>query len=193
MSHFFAFLSRMKLIQRWALMHNTRQENVQEHSLEVAILSHALAVIGNKYFEKKYNAERVGILAVFHDASEVFTGDMPTPVKYASVKLKEAYKEIEDGAVNKLLNLLPADLKPDYESLLIKQDSEKDLWRLVKAADSLSAYIKCLQECSHGNKEFNRAKIIIEQNLKSMKMVEVDYFLRNFLHSFSLSLDELSL
>ncbi len=193
MSHFYAYVSRMKLIERWSLMHNLRPENVQEHSLQVAVVAHALAVIGNKYFGKEYNVDKVCTLAVFHDASEVLTGDLPTPVKYYNPEIKEAYKAIEDKATERLLSYLPADLVPDYEKIFKKQSEDEDLWRLVKAADSLCAYIKCLEENAAGNREFNRAKISIETALLKMNSDEANYFMKHFLHSFSLSLDELSL
>lgn len=193
MSHFFAYLSRMKLIQRWSLMRNTRIENVQEHSLQVAIVAHALGLIGNKYFDKKYNVEKVALFAIFHDATEVLTGDLPTPVKYFNSDIKAVYKEIESDATKKLLSFLPKDLQIDYEKILTPSDEERELWRLVKGADSICAYTKCLEEQGTGNKEFNRAKIVIEESLRKMKMPEVDYFMKNFITSFSLSLDDMSL
>lgn len=173
-------------------MHNVRTENVQEHSLQVAIVAHALAVIGNKHFGKKFNPERVALLGIFHDASEVITGDMPTPVKYFNPEIKNAYKEIENDATNRLLSYLPADLKPEYETILFPHDKDAELWKLVKAADTICAYIKCLEEGAAGNKEFNRARASIEAKLKSIDLPEVEYFQKNFIHSFSLTLDELS-
>lgn len=193
MSHFYAYLSRMKLIQRWALMHNVRSENVQEHSLQVAIIAHALSVIGNKYYSKNYNGERTALLAVFHDATEVLTGDLPTPVKYYNPEIKTAYKEIEENATRKLLSYLPEDLLPEYESVFQSKEEDKELWKLVKAADNLCAYIKCLEEAASGNREFNRAKITIEDSIRKMDMPEANYFMKHFIHSFSLSLDEISL
>ena len=192
MSHFYAYLSRMKLIERWSLMRNIRKENVQEHCLQVAIVAHALAVIKNKYFDGDINVEKVALFAVYHDASEVMTGDMPTPVKYFNSEIKTVYKAIEKHATQKLLSFLPMDLVPDYQHLLEPREEDAELWRVVKAADNLCAYIKCVEEGASGNKEFNRAKITIEGTLKEMKMQEVDYFLKQFIHSFSLSLDELS-
>ncbi|MBI2602616.1 MAG: 5'-deoxynucleotidase [Deltaproteobacteria bacterium] len=191
MSHFFAYLSRMKLIQRWPLMQNIRPENVQEHSLQVAIVAHALAVIGNRYFGGDVNPERVAVLAMFHDASEVFTGDMPTPVKYFSQEIRDAYKKMELEACSKLLSYLPDDLQAEYNALIHPQKTDDKAWRVVKAADTLSAYLKCLEELSVGNLEFNRAKLTIEEKLRAFKMKEVDYFLRHFAPSFSLTLDEL--
>ncbi len=193
MNHFYAYVSRMKLIQRWALMHNVRKENVQEHSLQVAIIAHALSVVGNKYFKKSYNQERVALLSVYHDATEVLTGDLPTPVKYYNPEIREAYKAIENSATDKLLSLLPEDLIPEYKDIFKMKDEDSQLWKLVKAADSLCAYIKCLEEAAAGNKEFNQAKIAIEDTLKKMEMPEVEYFLKHFIGSFSLSLDEMSI
>lgn len=193
MSHFYAYVSRMKLIERWSLMHNLRPENVQEHSLQVAVVAHALATIGNKYFNKNYDADRICTLSVFHDATEVLTGDLPTPVKYFNPDIKNAYKEIEKMATDKLLSYLPKEMIEEYTKILKKQDEDQESWKIVKAADSLCAYIKCVEESAAGNKEFNRAKITIENSLREMELEEVSYFIKNFLHSFSLSLDELSL
>ena len=152
-----------------------------------------MAIIGNKYFKKDYNPERIVTLAIYHDATEVITGDLPTPVKYFNADIKQAYKDIENTAVERLLSFLPQDLQGDYEDLFKKKESDEESWKVVKAADSMSAYIKCLEESAIGNKEFNRAKIEIEQALVSMNMEEVNYFRRHFLHSFSLSLDEMSI
>jgi 5'-deoxynucleotidase len=193
MSHFFAYLSRMKLIQRWALMQNIRQENVQEHSLQVAIVAHALATIGNRHFGRDFDAAKTALLGIFHDASEVFTVDMPTPAKYFSPEIRAAYQEMESQAHRKLLSFLPADLRPDYQDLIEGRDEDAPLWKLVKAADSICAYLKCLEEIAAGNREFHRAKIGIETKLREYKMEEVDYFLRYFSPSFSLTLDELGI
>lgn len=190
-SHFFAYLSRMKLIQRWALMHNNRTENVQEHCLQVAVVAHALAMIGNRHFGKKYDAARLALLGVFHDASEVFTGDMPTPAKYFSAEIRDAYRKMEHEASRRLLAFLPEDLRSDYEPLIIPKPEDEDLWRVVKAADSLCAYLKCLEEMAAGNREFNRARAGIEQKLRESRMEEVSYFLERFAPSFSLTLDEM--
>lgn len=164
---------------------------MQEHSLQVAIVAHALAIIGNRYFGGDINPERVALLAIFHDASEVFTGDMPTPVKYFSQEIRDAYKKMESEACRKLLSFLPDDLQTEYEPLIHPHTEDNKQWKVLKAADSLCAYLKCLEELSVGNREFNRAKLIIEEKLRSLKMKEVDYFLRHFAPSFSLTLDEL--
>lgn len=192
MSHFFAYLSRMKLIERWALMHNMRKENVQEHSLQVAMIAHALAVIKNKYYSGNLNPERVALIGIFHDASEVMTGDMPTPVKYFNPEIREVYKAIEETAVDKLVSILPEELRSDYRKVLSFTEEESEHWKIVKASDTLCAYIKCLEEGAAGNREFNHAKQSIEEKLQKMKMPEVDYFMNNFVKSFSLSLDELN-
>ena len=192
MSHFFAYLSRMKLIDRWGLMRCTQKENVQEHSLQVAVVAHALAVIKNKYFAGKINAERVALLAIYHDASEVITGDLPTPVKYFSDEIKEAYKNIEKHASHQLLSLLPMDLQIDFKNLLTISDSEREIKDIIKAADVICAYIKCLEEKAAGNSEFARAQKTIEQKLNSIATAEVTYFLEHFVPSFSLTLDDLS-
>lgn len=193
MSHFFAYLSRMKLIQRWPLMQNIRQENVQEHSLQVAIIAHALCVIANKHFSKDLNPEKAAVLALFHDASEVFTGDMPTPAKYFSPEIREAYKKMESQACKKLLSFLPPDLQDEYRPLVDTEHDQNEIGQIVKAADTLAAYLKCLEEISVGNKEFQRAKITIEDKLKSYDRPEVDYFIRVFAPSFSLTIDELGI
>lgn len=191
MSHFFAYLSRMKLIQRWALMQNIHQENVQEHSLQVAVVAHALAVIGNRYYKRDLNPERLALLGIFHDASEVFTGDMPTPAKYFSPEIRDAYRKLEDEACKKLLTFLPQELREDYAPLVQPHPQDEQLWKIIKAADSICAYLKCLEEIAAGNREFNRAKVTIEEKIRSLKLDEVDYFMRHFAPSFSLTLDEL--
>lgn len=191
--HFFAYLARMKLIDRWSLMRCTQRENVQEHSLQVAIIAHALCVIKNKYFGGVIPPERVALIAIFHDATEVLTGDLPTPVKYFNNEIRQAYLTIEDHAVEQLLMLLPEDLKREYRNLLLVPDEDRETQKLVKAADTISAYIKCLEEESAGNHEFSRAKKSIESNLEKLReQQEVDYFLRHFVPSFSLTIDDIS-
>lgn len=190
MSHFFAYLGRMKYILRWGLMRNTQPENIQEHSLQVAAIGHGLAVISNRYFGGNINADRVTALAVFHEASEVITGDLATPIKYFNPHIKEAYKHIESVALDKLLSMLPEELHEDYQPLLFQQDCAE--YRLMKAADKISAYLKCLEELKAGNREFEKATNSIRRELDSLNMPEVNYFLENFTPSFSLTLDELN-
>lgn len=190
--HFFAYLARMKLIDRWSLMRCTQRENVQEHSLQVAIIAHALALISNKYYGGTHAPERVALHAIFHDATEVLTGDMPTPVKYFSPSLRSAYQEIEGFAADQLLTLLPEDLRGDYRALL--GDAPGEVLDLIKAADTLSAYIKCLEEHAAGNREFSRAQKSIEAKVRQLcERRDVQHFVQHFIPSFSLTLDELSL
>ena len=191
MSHFFAYLSRMKLIQRWSLMRTTYQENVQEHSLRVAMIAHALASIRNEFYGGTLNAERAAVLAMYHDASEVITGDMPTPVKYYSKDIRDAYKSIERAAENTLLEMLPERLRSNYQELLGVSTSD-EYAGLVKAADKLCAYIKCLEEIAAGNREFALAKEALLATVEATKLPEVDYFMETFVPSFTLTLDELS-
>jgi 5'-deoxynucleotidase len=189
--HFFAYLARMKLIDRWSLMRCTQRENVQEHSLQVAILAHALCLIKNKYFEGRVNAENVALKAIFHDATEVLTGDLPTPVKYFNDEIREAYNQIEEHAVDQLMKLLPPEFIDDYRSLLSEDPETK---AIIKAADTLAAYLKCVEEEAAGNREFSRAKKSIEAKLQEFRKraPEVEYFMTTFVPSFSLTLDELS-
>ncbi len=192
-SPFFAYISRMKLIDRWSLMRCTQRENVQEHSLQVAVIAHALALIQNKDFGGQVNPERVALLAIFHDATEVLTGDMPTPVKYFNGEIREAYQAIEGHAVSQLLKLLPEDLRPEYQNILSISESESEARALIKAADTLCAYIKCLEEESAGNHEFSRAKRSIEVKVKALcERPEVARFVERFIPAFALTLDELS-
>ena len=192
MSHFFAFLSRMKFIQRWGLMRNTTTENIQEHSLQVSMIAHGLAVIRNVYFEGTVDPAKVALLGMFHEVSEVFTGDLPTPVKYFNPQIKQVYKGIESMAQEKLFNMLPSELKESYQSLLIKQDEDMEQWEIVKAADKISAFLKCVEELKLGNQEFAVAFKTIKQELEKSELREVKYFMDVFVPSFSLSLDELN-
>ena len=188
-SHFFAYIARMRFIQRWALMRNTAPENVQEHSHQVAVLAHALAVIRNRLFGGTVDPGAVAVAALYHDASEILTGDMPTPIKYYNSAIRDAYKDVEALAERKLTEMLPPALQEDYRPILTIQDPEVAV--LVKAADKLSAYIKCLEELKAGNNEFREAAAQTCQALEGYGLPEVDYFLKTFLESFSLSLDEL--
>ena len=190
MYSFFAMISRMKYIKRWALMRNSRDETVSEHSLEVAILAHALATLGNKRLGKKLPADRAALLGLFHDCTEILTGDMPTPVKYRDSRIRSAYKEVEEEAADKLICMLPEDLREEYEPLL-KPEEDTYLWRLVKAADTLSALIKCMEEEKAGNREFFVAGQSTRQKLRELQLAEVDLFMEDFAGSYEKSLDEL--
>lgn len=188
-SHFFAYVSRMRFIQRWALMRNTAPENVQEHSHQVAVLAHALAVIRNEKFGGQVDPGAVAVAALYHDASEILTGDMPTPIKYDNPAIQGAYRDVEKMAEQKLLGMLPQELREVYAPILTVPDEETR--RLVKAADKLSAHIKCLEELKAGNLEFRQAAEQTRRALESYDLPEVRYFIDTFLESFSLSLDEL--
>ncbi len=190
--NFYAMLSRMKYIERWALMRNSRPENVSEHTLEVSILSHALAVIGNKRLEKNLNGERAALIALFHDSTEIITGDMPTPIKYHNGNIQDAFKEIEKEAANRLLHMLPVDFFEEYEPLYFQKEEDTYLWKLVKAADKLSALIKCIQEEKAGNTEFVNAKESIIVSLEELDLEEAKIFMDDFLPSFYRNLDELT-
>ena len=192
MFHFFSYMARMKHIKRWGLMRNTREENIQEHSLQTAMIAHALALIKNRMFGGKVNAERVLALAVYHEAGEVITGDLATPIKYFNPEIKMAYKQIERVAEEKLVDMLPEALKGDYESLILDRDAEAELYAIVKAADKICAYLKCVEELSAGNSEFEKAKNAIEKTIKEMDRPEVNYFMETFVPSFELTLDELN-
>ncbi|MBQ1532165.1 MAG: 5'-deoxynucleotidase [Solobacterium sp.] len=193
--HFFATVSRMKYINRWALMRNSRMEDLSEHSLEVAMIAHALCMIGNVRYGRHLNGERAAVIALYHDASEIITGDLPTPVKYYSEEIRDAYKNVESLAEDQLLEELPDDLKGIYRSILKADTSEEDrvLRRYVKAADKLSALIKCIEEESAGNTEFKTAKISTEESLKEMipEIPEIGDFITEFLSSYGSTLDEL--
>ena len=190
MNHsFFAYIFRMRYIARWALMRNTRVENVEEHSYEVAVLAHALAVVGRDVFHKELDPDRAASAALFHDAPEIITGDMPTPVKYYNPEIKNAYRQVEAVAQDKLLSMLPPELVPAYEPLVRESDGE--VRRYVKAADKLSAYIKCVEELKAGNAEFKKAAEQTLAALEEMGMEELDWFMEKFLPAFALTLDEL--
>ncbi len=188
-SHFFAYISRMRFIQRWALMRNTAPENVQEHSHQVAVLAHALAVIRNEKFGGSIDAGAVAVAALYHDASEILTGDMPTPIKYDNPAIRKAYKDVEAVAERKLLDMVPAELRRAYEPVLTGPGGDTE--RLVKAADKLSAYIKCVEELKAGNLEFREAAAQTRAALEAYDLPEVAYFMDTFMDSFSLTLDQL--
>ncbi len=191
-SHFFAYLARLKFINRWGLMRNTRAENTQEHSLQVAMIAHALALIHNRFFGGAFDPDRTALLAVFHDAEEVITGDVPTPIKYFSPSIKEALGGIETVARQRLVGMLPPELRADYTPLFFPATADAASWRLVKHADKISAYLKCLEEAKAGNEEFERAEQAIHRELQGLEDPAVRYFLDEFVPSFSLTLDELN-
>ena len=188
--NFFAMVNRMKYIDRWALMPNANKENIAEHSHSVAVIAHALALIGNREFGKNYNPERAALLALYHDTTEVITGDMPTPVKYYNDEIKSVYKDIEETAGDRLLKMLPDDYKQDYVPLFHKSDEDKQLWKLVKAADKISALVKCVEENRMGNREFDIALKSQEQKIADIDMPEVKFFSEHFLKAYYLTLDE---
>ncbi len=192
MSHFFAYLARMKFIQRWGLMRNVRPENIQEHSLQVAMIAHGLALIKNRLFNGDVNPERVAVLALYHDVSEVITGDMATPIKYFNPKIKTAYDEIEVVAKKKLFDMLPDSFKADYQDLFFLTGKDGEHWALVKAADKICAYLKCLEELKAGNQEFSKAERAIKAEIAKLDLPEVAYFMDRYVPSFSLTLDELN-
>ncbi len=187
---FYAFMDRMKYIKRWQLMRSEREENIMEHSQSVTMLAHALAVIRNEKFGGKVDVLTTVLYALYHETSEVMTGDLPTPIKYYNRSIHGAYKELERSACEKMTNMLPDEMKESISPYVLA-DEESEEYKLVKAADRLSAYIKCLEELRSGNTEFSRAKKSIEEDLRSRNMPEIEYFFEHFIPSFSLTLDEL--
>ena len=187
---FYAYMDRMKYIKRWQLMRSEREENIMEHSQSVAMLTHALAVIKNKLFGGNVDVEKAVLFAMYHETSEVMTGDLPTPIKYYNRSIRGAYKELERSAAMKMLEMLPEELRLELTPyVLADEDSEE--YKVVKAADRLSAYIKCLEELRSGNGEFAKAKKTIEEDLHARNLPEVEYFFAHFIPSFNLSLDDL--
>ncbi len=189
-SKFFAVISRMKYINRWALMRNTISENISEHSLETAFIAHVLALIRNKRFGGSVDPERCALLAMYHDTTEIITGDLPTPVKYYSREIRGAYDEIEQNAKKTLISYLPDDLKEEFEPLFCRTEKEAELWDIVKAADKLSALIKCLEERQMGNNDFVSAERSTFDAIQKMKMPEAQVFLEEFIPAYTLTLDE---
>ncbi len=188
--NFFPMISRMRYISRWGLMRNTFQENIQEHSHQVAVLAHALAVIENRYFGGQTDPGVVAVAALYHDASEILTGDMPTPIKYDNPDIQNAYQQVEAVAEQKLLSMLPPDLRPDFtEAVTIPDPAVR---ALVKAADKLSAYLKCVEELKAGNTEFRKAKEQTWAALQQNPIPALGYFMEHFLDGFELTLDELN-
>ena len=187
---FFAFISRMKNITRWSLMRNNTSENIQEHSHIVAVIAHALAIIRRDVFNRDADPGLAAAIALFHDSSEIFTGDLPTPVKYYDSEIKEAYKKVESVASGKLLSTLPLEIRQSYESILTPS-ADTEMPVLVKAADILAAYIKCVEELKTGNLEFRQAAEQSREKLSALDLPEVNYFIDNFMPAFELTLDEL--
>ncbi len=187
---FYAYMDRMKYIKRWQLMRCTRDENIMEHSQEVAIIAHALVSVHNQLFGGNADVLKTVLYAVYHETAEVMTGDLPTPIKYYNKSIHGAYKELEKSACEKMVNMLPEELQSGLAPYLLA-DEESLEYSFVKAADKLSAYIKCLEELRSGNKEFAKAKKTIEEDLHRRNMPEVEYFFKHFIQSFNLTLDEL--
>lgn len=189
MYKFFAFLNRMKYIKRWSLMHSTIGENIMEHSQQVAVVAHALATISNTYFGGKLDANSIAVKALFHETSEVMTGDLPTPIKYFNPEIRNSYKNLENIANRRMLDQLPSELSATYDKIINDNDSVEH--KFVKYADKICAYIKCVDEVKMGNAEFVKAKETILNDITSFNSREVDYFMENFLPAFFLTLDEL--
>ena len=189
--HFFAYMNRMKYIRRWGLMRNTKIENDIEHAFQTAMIAHAIALLGNERYERSYNAERIAVLGMYHDASEVITGDLPTPIKHNNPAIKKEYHKLEAIAQKRLLTMLPADIMPDYEPL-IEPDETTAEWRIVKAADKISAYLKRAEERSAGNREFLQAEETTLASIRKIDLPEVQDFMDEFVPGFSMSLDEIS-
>ncbi|MCQ9121079.1 5'-deoxynucleotidase [Rodentibacter pneumotropicus] len=192
-SHFFACLDRLRLIQRWSLMRNIEKENLAEHSLQVAFVVQALAIIKNKFFGGKVNSERIAVIAMYHDTSEIFTGDLPTPIKYFNPEITQAYKQIESAAELHLISLLPQELQENFASYLDSETFSDEEKHLVKQADLICAYIKAQFELDNGNQEFKTAKVRLEALMQQWHSKEMDYFLQVFMPSFGRSLDEIAL
>ena len=190
---FFALASRMKYINRWGLMRNLRCENLTEHSAECAMLSHALALVGNRYFGKNYDENKIAVYALYHDMSEIFTGDLPTPVKYFNESIRDSYKSLERNALDNALSKLPEELRADYTDVLLFEELDENAKTIVKAADKLCAYLKCVEEYKNGNNEFKKAlesseKIVLELG---ERVPEVKWFMENIAESYEKSIDEL--
>jgi 5'-deoxynucleotidase len=192
MSHVFAYLSRMKFIKRWGLMHTTYPENIQEHSLRVALIAHALAIIRNRFYGGAVDPARVAVLALYHDAGEVLIGDLPAPVKHFNPEIKRAYGDIETSARRRLLAMVPDALREDYRPLLLPEETDPAHRTLVQAADKLCAYAKCLEETAAGNPEFAKAEKALRSAVEAIALPEVRYFMEVFMPSFRLTLDELN-
>ena len=187
---FYAYMDRMKYIKRWQLMRSTRDENIMEHSQSVALLAHALVTIHNEVYGGNADVLKTVLCAMYHETSEVMTGDLPTPIKYYNPELHGAYKDLERAACEKMVDMLPPELKNALSPYVLADESSEE-YKIVKAADRLSAYLKCLEELRSGNNEFSKAKKSIEEDLRKRNMPEVEYFFENFVPSFALTLDDL--
>ena len=187
---FYAYMDRMKYIKRWQLMRSVREENIMEHSQSVSLIAHALVTIHNQVFQGNADVLKTVLYAMYHETSEVMTGDLPTPIKYYNHSIQGAYKELEKSACEKMAGMLPEQMQCEISPYIIADETSVE-YKLVKAADRLSAYIKCLEELRSGNSEFSKAKKSIEEDLKSRNMPEVEYFFTHFIPSFELTLDEL--
>lgn len=192
-SHFFAYISKLRWIERWGLKRNMIRENVMEHSWEVATIAHALALIRNRYFEGSIDANAVATAALYHDCSEVITGDLPSPVKYHSPAIQQAYHSIERSAERELVALLPQALQADFAAFMVGDGQPLAQRQLIKAADTIAAYLKCQAELKAGNREFEKAAEDIKQRLSAYQLPEVDFFMTTFVPSYQLTLDELLL
>lgn len=190
-SHFFAYISKLRWLQRWGMKRNVIAENVMEHSWEVATITHVLALIRNRHFDGQVDVNAVVVAALYHDCNEVITGDMPSPIKYHSPEITRAYKAIEAQADHELLGLLPDDLQADFRDVLIEHELPADHLELIKAADTISAYLKCEAEVQAGNQEFTGAREDVRSRLERIDLPEVRYFMEVFAPSYALTLDEL--
>lgn len=191
-SRFYAYLSRMKHIFRWSLMKNSQQESLSVHTLDTAVIAHCLGLLRNRRFGGSCDVNRLVLLAMYHDCSEILTGDMPTPIKYYNPEIKAAYKEVEAVANEKLVSMLPEDLCEDYRPLFCHEGEDQELLRLLKAADKLSALVKCIEEENAGNREFVKAKQSTLKAIEEMRLPEADAFIKEFLPSYGLTVDELN-
>lgn len=190
-SHFYAYISKLRWLRRWGLKRNTVTENVMEHSWEVATIAHALALIKNRYFGGSLDVNAIVVAAIYHDCSEVITGDLPSPIKYHTREITKAYKAIEHQAELELLNLLPEDLRQDYQAVIIEANVPEDQRLIIKAADTIAAYIKCRTEVAAGNREFSKAEEAVKARLQNLNQPEVQFFIDTFVGSYALTLDEL--
>ena len=190
---FFALASRMKYINRWGLMRNLRSENLTEHSAECSMLSPALALVGNRYFGKNYDENKIAVYALYHDMSEIFTGDLPTPVKYFNDSIRDSYKSLERNALDNALSKLPEELRGDYADVLLFEELDEDAKVIVKAADKLCAYLKCVEEYKNGNNEFKKALESSEKIVTELgeRVPEVKWFMENVAPCYEKSIDEL--